>query len=162
MSQILKKLFTEAYETENSTSTILVQHFLTGLLPPIRRQLLLQGKPDTLTQAVKDVVNIEYVLKLAGEADNSQEVNTVHLKPSTQESSGHNKFQESLDQIVKCLEKHWKWFRNSHCYPKQSILIDHITINPPVDNVIKGDSMNTQNQLADFVVNLVTTSNTAL
>ena len=100
----LKKLFTEAYETENSTSAILVQLFLTGLLPPIRHQLLLQGKPGTLTQAVKDAVKIEYALNFAGEADNSEEVNVVHRKPSTQEPSGYNKLQESLYQISKCLE----------------------------------------------------------
>ena len=88
----LKKLFTEAYETDNSTSAILVQHFLTGLLPPIHCQLLLQGKPGTLPQAVKDAVKIEYAdyaLNFAGEADNSQEVNVVHHKPSTQEPSGY-------------------------------------------------------------------------
>ena len=74
------------------------------MFPPIRRQLLLQGKPDTLTQAIKDAVNIEFALNFAGEADsNSQEVNAVHHKPR-QEPSGHNKLQESLDQIVKRLE----------------------------------------------------------
>jgi len=31
----LKKLFAETYAMENSNSSILVQHFLTGLLPPI-------------------------------------------------------------------------------------------------------------------------------
>ena len=100
----LKKLFAEAYATENSSSAILMQRFLTGLLPPIRRQLLLRGTPDTLTQAVKDAVNIEYALNFDGEADNSQEVNVIHRKSSTQESSVHNKLQESLDQIVKRLE----------------------------------------------------------
>ena len=54
----LKKLFAEAYATENSNSSILVQRFITGLLPPIRLQLLLQGKPDTLAQAIKDAINI--------------------------------------------------------------------------------------------------------
>jgi len=58
----LKKMFAEAYATENSTSSILVQHFLIGLLPPIRHQLLLQGKPARLAQALKDAVNIEYAL----------------------------------------------------------------------------------------------------
>ena len=83
---------------------MLVQRFLTGLLPPIRRQLLLQGKPGTLTRAVKDAVKIEYALNFAGEADDSQEVNVVHRKPSTQEPSGYNNLQESLDQISKRLE----------------------------------------------------------
>jgi len=87
----LKKLFAEAYATENSNSGILVQRFLTGLLPPIRHQLLLRGKPNTLAQAFKDAVNIEYALNFTGKADSSQEVNVVCRKPPTQERSGHNK-----------------------------------------------------------------------
>ena len=82
----------------------LLQRFLTGLLPPIKRQLLLLGKPDSLNQAVKDAANIEYALKFAGEADNTQEVNTIYHKPPTQEPPGQNKLQESLDQIIKRLE----------------------------------------------------------
>ena len=54
----LKKLFKEACSTEDFTSIILLQRFLTGLLPPIRRQLLLQGKPNTLDEAVRDATNI--------------------------------------------------------------------------------------------------------
>ena len=99
----LKKLFTEAYATENLSSAILIQHFLTGLLPPIRRQLLLWRIPEPLTQAIKDAVNTECALNFDGEADNSQEVNFIHHKWSTQESSVHNKLQESLDQTVKRL-----------------------------------------------------------
>ena len=61
----LKKLFTEAYASENLTSTILLQRFLTGLLLPIHCQLLLLGKPETLAQPVKDTANIEYALNFA-------------------------------------------------------------------------------------------------
>ena len=61
----LKILFTEAYASENLTSAILLQRFLTGLLPPIHRQLLLQGKPETLAQTVKDTANVEYALNFA-------------------------------------------------------------------------------------------------
>ena len=100
----LKKLFKEAYSTEDLTSTILLQRFLTGLLPPIRRQLLLRGTPNTLVQAVKDAADIEYALNFAGEVDNTQDVNVIRHKPSTQESFGQNKLQESLDQIIKRLE----------------------------------------------------------
>ena len=54
----LKKLFKEAYPAEEMMSGILLQRFLTGLLPPIRRQLLLHGKPDTLQQAIQDATNV--------------------------------------------------------------------------------------------------------
>jgi len=101
----LKTLFKEAYETEETTSAILLQRFLTGLLPPIRRQLLLKGKPTTLVQAVRDAEGVEYALNFATESDSTQDeiVSVVHQKRPAQESVS-DKFQESLDQIVKRLE----------------------------------------------------------
>ena len=75
-----------------------------GLLPPICSQLLLAGKPETLAQAVKDSANIEYALNFAGETNDNHEVNIIHHKPSTQESSEQTKLQDSLHQIVKRLE----------------------------------------------------------
>ena len=92
------------FGTLRNSSTVLLQCFLTGVLPPIRRQLLLWGQPNTLDEAVRDAANVEYALTFAEEADNTQEVNVIRHKPSTQELSGQNKLQESLDQIVKRLE----------------------------------------------------------
>ena len=137
----------------------MLQRLLTGLLPPIRRQLLLQGKPDTLTQVISDAVNIEFALNFAREADsNSQEVHAVHHKPSTQEPSGSSKLQESLNQIVKRLKALEASHRQSSLplaeYPDRS----HLT----VDNASKGDSVNTVNQPAGSVANLVTSDDTAL
>ena len=74
------------------------------LLLPICHQLLLQGKQETLAQDVKDAANIEYALNFTRETNDNQEVNIVHNKPSTQESSEHTKLQDSLDQIVKHFE----------------------------------------------------------
>ena len=78
----------------------MLQRFLTGLLSPIHHQLLLHGKPETLHQAIKDAVNVEYDTGL----EDTQELNVVQNKPPTQDSSVAHKLQESLDQIVKCLE----------------------------------------------------------
>ena len=39
----LKKLFVESYPGEEVTSTVLLQRFVTGLLPAISRQLLLRA-----------------------------------------------------------------------------------------------------------------------
>ena len=76
-----------------------------GLPPPIFRQLFLQGKPDTLAQAVKEAANIEYAPNFTRETNDNQEVVIIiRHKPSTQESSEHTKLQDSLDQIVKHLE----------------------------------------------------------
>ena len=44
----LKRLVVESYPNEEITSAILLQPFLTGLLPAIARQLLLKGKPTSL------------------------------------------------------------------------------------------------------------------
>ena len=47
----LKKLFQEAYPNEKTTSsTVLLQHFLTGLRPEITKQILLQGAPKDIAR----------------------------------------------------------------------------------------------------------------
>ena len=58
----LKKLFTESYPGEATTSPILLQRFLTGLLPAISRQLLLKGKPTPFDRAIQDASDIEFAL----------------------------------------------------------------------------------------------------
>ena len=101
----LKKLFKEAYPTEEFTSAILLQRFLTGLSPKIRQQLLLKGKPDTLQAAVENAKIIEYALNFeTGLDDNAQEVNVVHRKTVVQENEASKKLQETMEQIVKRLD----------------------------------------------------------
>ena len=100
----LKRLFKDAYSSDDYTSAILLQRFLTGLLSPIRRQLLLHGKPETLQQAIKDAVNVEYALNFDTGLEETQDVNVVQRKHPIQDSSVAHKLQESLDQIVKRLE----------------------------------------------------------
>ena len=97
-------LFKDAYSSDDYTSAILLQQFLTGLLSPIRRQLLLHSKPEILHQAIKEAVNVEYALNFDTGLEDTQEVNVVQSKPPTQDSAVVHKLQESLDQIVKCLE----------------------------------------------------------
>ena len=58
----LKKLFKQAYPDEALTSGILLQRFVTGLLPTISQQVLLQGKPKSLDTAVKSAQGVEYAL----------------------------------------------------------------------------------------------------
>ena len=99
----LKRLFTEAYASDDYSSAILLQRFLTGLHPSIRRQLLLHGKPETLQQAIAAGTNVEYALNFDTSAGDIQEVNAVQRKPPVQDTSTH-KLQESLDEILKRLE----------------------------------------------------------
>ena len=56
----LKKIFKQAYPEEELTSGILLQRFMTGLVAPVSRQMLLRGQPITFEQAVKDAKAIEY------------------------------------------------------------------------------------------------------
>ena len=107
VSMELKRLFKDAYWSDYYTSAILLQRFLTGLLSPIHHQLLLHGKPETLHQAIKDAVNVEYDTGL----EDTQEFNVVQSKPPAQDSSVAHKLQESLDQIVKI--NVWKLWRPS-------------------------------------------------
>lgn len=100
----LKRLFKEAYASDDYTSAILLQRFLTGLHPPIRRQLLLRGKPETLQQAITDAINVEYALNFDSGLEETQDVNVVQQKPPAQNTSATHKLQESLDQIIKRLE----------------------------------------------------------
>ena len=99
----LKLLFKEAYGSEETTSPILLQRFLTGLLPPIRRELLFKGKPETLVQGIKDAEGVEYALNFATESESPQDVNVIRPKCQTHETVP-DKLQESLDQIVKRLD----------------------------------------------------------
>ena len=100
----LKELFKEAYPVEQLTSTILLERFLMGLSPRICQQLLLRGKPETLHQAADDATAIEYALNFEEETDDFHEVATVHRKSQPQSFEGTQKLQNSLDEIVKCLE----------------------------------------------------------
>ena len=85
-------------------SAILLQHFLTGLQPPIRRQLLLHGKPETLQQAISATINVEFALNFDAAAEDTQDINDVQCKHPAQDTPAAHKLQESLDQILKRLE----------------------------------------------------------
>ena len=104
VSMELKRLIKDTYSSDDYTSAILLQWFLTGLLSPVCRQLLLHGKPETLHQAIKDAVNVECALNFDTGLEDTQEVNVIQSKPPTQDSTVAHKLQGSLDQIVKCLE----------------------------------------------------------
>ena len=98
----LRKLFVEAYPREEVTSTILLQRFVTGLLPAISRQLLLKGKPAALDRAIADTGDIEFALTFESPHEDSQDVNVVQRKPPVQTDS--QKLQSVLDQVTKRLE----------------------------------------------------------
>ena len=55
----LVKLFKLAHPTEATTSTVLLQHFVSGLRPSISCHLLLRKCPDDFSQALSDATEIE-------------------------------------------------------------------------------------------------------
>ena len=84
VSMELKRLIKDTYSSDDYTSTILLQWFLTGLLSLIHHQLLLHSKPETLHQAIKDaIVNVEYALNFDTGLEDTQAVNVIQSKPST-------------------------------------------------------------------------------
>ena len=100
----LKQLFKNAYPTEAMTSTVLLQRFLTGLLPDIGRQLLLKKKPADFSAALKDAVDIEYALEFDNSGDS---INALTRKPritSGSESSDAITLRQSLETLTKRLD----------------------------------------------------------
>ena len=81
-----QKAFKNASSSDDYTSAILIQWFLTGLLSPIRCQLLLHSKPETLHQAIKEAVNVEYALNFytSHELENTQETSNSRFLSGTQ------------------------------------------------------------------------------
>ena len=58
----LRKLFEEAYPSEDAKSAVLLQRYLAGLLPAIGRQVLLKGKPTDMENASKSAWSSPIVL----------------------------------------------------------------------------------------------------
>ena len=101
----LSRLFSQAYPTEAPASDMLLQRFLTGILPSIGRQLLLRGKPTTFKQAIKDASDIEYALNFEPSPEqlpeSRKEINVVTQKQGPMELQ---KLQETLDRVSTRLE----------------------------------------------------------
>ena len=97
----LKKLFQESYPEESQASPILLQRFLTGLSPPVCRQLLLNGKPGALDQAITDATSIEYALNFQPALEEPTEVNVVHQQPPTSANKDSQKLQSLMEAMTK-------------------------------------------------------------
>jgi len=95
----------ESYPVEEQTSAILLQRFLTGLSPSICHQLLLKGKPSSLTNAITDATNIEYALNFESIHDDQHEINVVHQKQEVSRNEEPQKLQFAIDQMTKKLEE---------------------------------------------------------
>ena len=102
----IKKLFKESYPEEPQTSPILLQRFLTGLVPSICRQLLLRGKPTMIEQAITDATSIEYALNFEPASEECSEVNIVHKpRPQQADSSDSQKLHSLVESMTKKMAK---------------------------------------------------------
>ena len=98
----LKKLFVESYPSEETTSAILLQRFMTGLSLPICRQLLLKDQPNTLDEAIKSANDAEFALTFDSMQEKVDNVNVVRQKkPSQQDTKG---LETLIGQMTKRLE----------------------------------------------------------
>ena len=93
----LRLLFSQAYPSEEPTAGILLQQFLTGLLPSLSHQLLLRGKPTSLERAIKDAGEVEYALSFETSVEPPKGVN---LLPQKEGPTEIEKLQETLDKMV--------------------------------------------------------------
>ena len=90
----LKKLFVQAYPNEPTMSAILLQSFLSGLRTPIRRQLLLRGKPELLENTMKDAHEVEYALEFKTGGQKPDTINAVAVK---QKDKSNELLQQTLE-----------------------------------------------------------------
>ena len=98
----LKKLFVESYPSEETTSAVLLQRFMTGLLLPICWQLLLKDLPNTLDEAIKSANDAEFALTFDSMQEKVDNVNVVRQKkPSQQDTKG---LETLIGQMTKRLE----------------------------------------------------------
>ena len=109
----LKRLFKQAYPDEDMASTVLLQKFLTGLRPPIARQMLLKKKPDNLSVAVKDAVTIEYALQFDQTNPEPPDISYLPEQPINMLNDGkkrseqhgeYAKLQKTVEALAKQLE----------------------------------------------------------
>ena len=102
----LKKIFKQAYPEEELTSGILLQRFLTGLVAPVSRQMLLRGQPTTFEQAVKDAKAIEYALNFETKSTDpvAKEVNAISQPQPLENAKLATQLQQALESMTKRLE----------------------------------------------------------
>ena len=103
----LKRLFKQAYPDEGTNSAVLLQRFLTGLQPPVARQMLLRKKPENLSDAIENAKAVEYALAFedAEAGLSSEPINLLHKKGNKQpEQQTQDKYLQ-LCQTVETLTK---------------------------------------------------------
>ena len=106
----LKQLFKQAYPAKATDSTVLLQKFLTGLQPSIAHQLLLKQRPERLSDAIKDAVDIEYALQfdksiVEAKPDVNQSLDPINmLKSKSHQEQDYSKLQKTVDSLAKQVE----------------------------------------------------------
>jgi len=107
----LKRLFKQAYPNEDMGSAVLLQKFMTGLQPPIARQMLLKKKPENLSAAVEQAITVEYALQFDQTISepgttclSEQPINMVTDKKHTDQQSEYAKLQKTVEGLAKQLE----------------------------------------------------------
>ena len=94
---------------EVTSSTVLLQRFLTGLRASISQQVLLRKKPENLTEAIAIAAEVEYALSFdSGRKKKADDVNLLqrpsqdHEQP--QQANQLSRLQSSLDEMTKRIE----------------------------------------------------------
>ena len=90
----LSKLFQEAHPSEDVSSTVLLNRFLSGLKPAVGQQVLFKEQPRTLAAAVKIAREVEFALQF-GQGQAQEEISTVCALQTQQLAQ-----QESIDKLT--------------------------------------------------------------
>ena len=102
----LKTIFKQAYPGEATSSTVLLQRFLTGLRASISQQVLLRKKPENLTEAIAIAAEVEYALSFDGGRKKKADAVNLLQRPSQdheqpQQANQLSRLQSSLDEMTK-------------------------------------------------------------
>ena len=88
------------------TAGIVLHHFLTGLVLPVSKQILLHGHPTSFEQAVENTKEVEYALNFETRPTKPamKDINMINKPYPTEHPKLANQVQQALDQTTKCLE----------------------------------------------------------
>ena len=95
----LSKLFKEAHPSEDVSSTVLLNRFLSGLKPAAGHQVLFKEQPRTLAAAVKIEREVEFAMQF-GQGQVQEEISTVCALQTQQLAQ-----QESIDKLTTAVEE---------------------------------------------------------
>ena len=104
----LRKHFRRTYPEEETSSDVLLQRFVTGLLAPVSCHVLLRRKPTTFAQEIKNAIEIKYALNFEKHSKPERDIDAISQPNPMDQLKLSAQLQRTLEQmfrLLKVLEK---------------------------------------------------------